>query len=103
MADTVHLSLDEGHALALGALTASGFSDDQARAVADTVIAAEREGVQYDEEILCRAMKRQIDHATKKDLVKPREGVRLLELYEALMRSKTYLAIDAPVRKSRKK
>jgi hypothetical protein len=35
--------------------------------------------------------------------VKPREGVRLLELYEALMRSKTYLAIDAPVRKSRKK
>jgi AcrR family transcriptional regulator len=26
-----------------------------------------------------------------------------LELYEALMRSKTYLAIDPPVRKSRKK
>jgi LDH2 family malate/lactate/ureidoglycolate dehydrogenase len=44
MADTVHLSLDEAHALALGALTASGFSDDQARAVADTVIAAERDG-----------------------------------------------------------
>jgi arginine decarboxylase len=61
------------------------------------------EGVQYDEEILCRAMKRQIDHATRKDLVKPREGVRLLELYEALMRSKTYLAIEPPTRKSRKK
>jgi delta1-piperideine-2-carboxylate reductase len=43
MADTVHLSLDDAHALALGALTASSFSDDQARAVADTVIAAERD------------------------------------------------------------
>lgn len=44
MADTVHLSLEEAHALAFGALTASGFSDDQAHAVADTVIAAERDG-----------------------------------------------------------
>jgi delta1-piperideine-2-carboxylate reductase len=43
MADAVYLSLDEAHALALGALTANGFSDDQARAVADTVIAAERD------------------------------------------------------------
>ena len=43
MADTVHLSLDEAYAVALGALTASGFSDDQARAVTDTVIAAERD------------------------------------------------------------
>jgi arginine decarboxylase len=48
-------------------------------------------------------MKRQIDHATRKDLVKPREGVRLLELYESLMRNKTYLAIDPPTKKSRKK
>ncbi|HUG11534.1 MAG TPA: biosynthetic arginine decarboxylase [Opitutaceae bacterium] len=61
------------------------------------------EGVQYDEEILCRAMKRQIDHATRKDLVKPREGVRLLEHYEAMMRNKTYLAIEPPPKKSRKK
>jgi hypothetical protein len=43
MADTVHLSLDDAHALALGALAASSFSDDQARAVADTVIAAEHD------------------------------------------------------------
>ena len=43
MADTVHLSLDEAHALALSALTAKGFSEAQARAVADTVIAAERD------------------------------------------------------------
>ena len=61
------------------------------------------EGVQYDEEILCRAMKRQIDRATRKDLVKPREGVRLLELYESAMRAKTYLAIDPPLKKGRKK
>lgn len=56
------------------------------------------EGVQYDEELLCRQMKRQIDHATKRDLVKPREGVRLLESYEALMRNRTYLAIPAAYR-----
>lgn len=43
MADTVHLSLAEAHALALDALTAQGFSEDQGRAVADTVTAAERD------------------------------------------------------------
>jgi LDH2 family malate/lactate/ureidoglycolate dehydrogenase len=43
MSDTVHLSLEEAHALALGALTASGFSDEQGGAVADTVTAAERD------------------------------------------------------------
>jgi len=52
------------------------------------------EGVQYDEELLCRQMKRQIDSATRRDLVKPREGVRLLEYYEALMRNRTYLSIQ---------
>ncbi len=52
------------------------------------------EGVQYQQEELCRRMKAQIDAATKKDMVKPREGVRLLELYEGLMQSKTYLSID---------
>ena len=57
------------------------------------------EGVQYDEELLCRQMKRQIDHATKRDLVKPREGVRLLESFEALMRNRTYLAIQPAKRK----
>jgi arginine decarboxylase len=49
------------------------------------------EGVQYQWEELCRRMKRQIDHATKKDLVKPREGVRLVEFYESQMLAKTYL------------
>ena len=32
--------------------------------------------------------------ATKKDQVKPREGVRLLELYESQMLNKTYLNIE---------
>jgi arginine decarboxylase len=44
-------------------------------------------------------MKRQIDHATKRDLVKPREGVRLLESFEALMRNRTYLAIQPTKRR----
>ena len=52
------------------------------------------EGVQYQQEDLCRKMKAQIDHATRKDQVKPREGVRLLELYESQMLNKTYLNIE---------
>jgi arginine decarboxylase len=52
------------------------------------------EGVQYQQEELCRRMKAQIDAATRKDMVKPREGVRLLELYESQMLSKTYLNIE---------
>jgi arginine decarboxylase len=50
-------------------------------------------GVQYDPEDLCRRMKRQVDRATRKNLVKPREGVRLLEFFEAQLESKTYLNI----------
>src|SRR2546430_2069984 len=52
------------------------------------------EGVQYQQEDLCRKMKAQIDAATRRDLVKPREGVRLLELYESQMLNKTYLNIE---------
>jgi arginine decarboxylase len=52
------------------------------------------EGVQYQQEDLCRKMKNQIDAATRKDQVKPREGVRLLELYESQMLNKTYLNIE---------
>ncbi|HNC23571.1 MAG TPA: biosynthetic arginine decarboxylase [Opitutaceae bacterium] len=51
------------------------------------------EGVQYQQEELCRKMKAQIDAATRKDMVKPREGVRLLELFESQMLNKTYLNI----------
>jgi arginine decarboxylase len=47
-------------------------------------------------------MKAQIDAATRKDIVKPREGVRLLELYESQMLNKTYLNIESkPGRKKK--
>ncbi len=59
------------------------------------------EGVQYKQEELCRRMKAQIDHATHKDIVKPREGVRLLELYESQMLNKTYLNTDRSTPKRR--
>ncbi|HVU23453.1 MAG TPA: biosynthetic arginine decarboxylase [Opitutus sp.] len=61
------------------------------------------EGVQYQQEDLCRRMKAQIDAATRRDMVKPREGVRLLEFYESLMLSKTYLNIEAKKPGKRKK
>jgi arginine decarboxylase len=63
------------------------------------------EGVQYQWEELCRRIKTQIDTATKQDLVKPREGVRLLEFYESQMMAKTYLNIErhVPVKKTKTK
>ena len=61
------------------------------------------EGVQYQQEDLCRRMKAQIDAATRKDMVKPREGVRLLELYESQMLNKTYLNIESKKAAKKKK
>jgi len=52
------------------------------------------EFIQYKENDLARAMKKKIDRATKDDLVKPREGTRLLDFYVGLLRGKTYLTID---------
>jgi len=43
-----------------------------------------------------------IDAATRKDQVKPREGVRLLELYESQMLNKTYLNIEPKGRRKKK-
>jgi arginine decarboxylase len=62
------------------------------------------DGVQYDPEDLCRQMKRQIDHAIRKDMVKPREGIRLLELYESMVTDRTYLKVqyEKPKRKAGK-
>jgi arginine decarboxylase len=60
------------------------------------------EGVQYQQEELCRRMKTQIDAATRRDQVKPREGVRLLELYESQMLNKTYLNIQPSGPRKRK-
>jgi arginine decarboxylase len=70
----------------------NGFYIEEALAgsrVADVI-----EGVQYQQEELCRRMKQQIDAATRKDMVKPREGVRWLEFYESQMLAKTYLNIQ---------
>ncbi|HVU37596.1 MAG TPA: biosynthetic arginine decarboxylase [Opitutales bacterium] len=47
--------------------------------------------IQWDAEELARLMKKQIDRAIKADEVRPREGMRMLEMYEELLREKTYL------------
>jgi arginine decarboxylase len=47
--------------------------------------------VQYDTVTLQRAMKEQIDAAIKADLLKPNEGMRLLESYEQGLLNSTYL------------
>ncbi|PTX92227.1 arginine decarboxylase [Verrucomicrobia bacterium LW23] len=47
--------------------------------------------VQYDKALLARMMKKQIDAAIKRDVLKPNEGMRLLESYENGLNSTTYL------------
>jgi arginine decarboxylase len=47
--------------------------------------------VQYDVNLIARLMKAQIDIAIKSDLLKPSEGMRLLETYEKGLKSSTYL------------
>ncbi len=59
-------------------------------------------GVQYQHTDLCRRVKQQIDAATKRDEVKPREGVRWLEFYEEMLETKTYLRIDHAPKKKRR-
>jgi arginine decarboxylase len=71
-------------------------------ALAGSRVADVIEGVQYQWEELCRKVKTQIDHATRRDLIKPREGVRLVEFYESQMLAKTYLNIE-PKASGRKK
>ncbi|HAV11873.1 MAG TPA: arginine decarboxylase [Opitutae bacterium] len=46
---------------------------------------------QYDGHIMTRMMKKQIDRATKADLIKPREGTRMLDEYAEILRGPTYL------------
>ncbi len=59
--------------------------------------------IQWDGEELSRRMKKQIDRATKNDEVKPREGVRLLELYENMVQGKTYLKLREKTKRAAKK
>jgi arginine decarboxylase len=47
--------------------------------------------VQYDIPLLERGMKEQIDRAIKTDVLKPNEGMRLLESYEQGLKGSTYL------------
>jgi arginine decarboxylase len=47
--------------------------------------------VQYDTAMLARGMKEQIDRAIKADVLKPNEGMRLLESYELGLKTSTYL------------
>lgn len=60
--------------------------------------------IQYDAENLCRMMKRRIDHETKADKVRPREGIAMLALYEKLIKARTYLVpAHAKARESRRR
>ena len=78
----------------------NGFYIEEA--LSGSRIADVTQGVQYQWEELCRRMKAQIDAATRKDLVKPREGVRLLEFFENQLQTKTYLNIERGGKKKRK-
>jgi arginine decarboxylase len=78
----------------------NGFYIEEA--LSGSRIADVLEGVQYQQEELCRKMKAQIDAATRKDIVKPREGVRLLELFESQMLNKTYLNIEPKTGRKKK-
>lgn len=59
--------------------------------------------IQHKSSDLVRAMKKQIDRATRGNKVKPREGMRLLSFYTELLQAKTYLdtSTDKPVRGKR--
>jgi arginine decarboxylase len=50
------------------------------------------DAVQYKQIDLTRALKKQIDEATREDRVRPREGIRLLCLYKRILEDKTYLS-----------
>ncbi len=52
--------------------------------------------VQYDANLIARLMKSQVDAAIKSDLLKPSEGMRLLETYEKGLKSSTYLQSTEP-------
>ncbi len=59
------------------------------------------EGVQFKSDMLCRLMKKHIDKATKRDLVKPRQGVKFMEMYENSMQKKTYMELSDELKKKK--
>ena len=60
------------------------------------------EGVQFKSDMLCRLMKKHIEKATKSDLVKPRQGVKFMEMYENSMQKKTYMELSKEPKKKKK-
>jgi len=71
--------------------TIEGFSSDE---ILDLI--------QYKSSDLIRRMKTQIDAAIREDTVKPREGVRLLNLYTEQLKAKTDLDMSPSPKKRRK-
>ncbi len=61
--------------------------------VAGDTIAEVLQEVQYDKPLLERRMKEQVDAAIKADLVKPSEGMRLLDEYTQGLQASTYLKV----------
>ncbi|MDP0496949.1 MAG: biosynthetic arginine decarboxylase [Verrucomicrobiota bacterium JB024] len=72
--------------------TISGFTTDE---VLDFI--------QHKGTDLIRLLKKQIDRATRNDQIKPREGVRMLNLYTDLIGEKTYLRTTESRKKPRRK
>jgi arginine decarboxylase len=72
--------------------TISGFTTDE---VLDFI--------QHKGTDLIRLLKKQIDRATRNDQIKPREGVRMLNLYTDLIAEKTYLRTAETRKKPRRK
>tara|TARA_B100000900_G_scaffold406187_1_gene416870 strand:+ start:5737 stop:6063 length:327 start_codon:yes stop_codon:yes gene_type:complete len=52
------------------------------------------EGDQFKSDMLCRLMKKHIEKAPKSELVKPRQGVKFMEMYENSMQKKTYMELS---------
>lgn len=57
------------------------------------------ESVQFKSDMLCRLMKKHIDKATKRNLVKPRQGVKFMEMYEKSLQKKTYMELPEESKK----
>lgn len=60
------------------------------------------ESVQFKSEMLSRLMKKQVDRAIKQDRVKPRQGVRFMEMYEQSMQKKTYMDLSEDTKRKRR-
>jgi arginine decarboxylase len=82
--------VNEAH-IFLDADEESGFYIEET--IPGTTIGKVLGDVQFDASMLERGMKEQIDRAIKADVLKPNEGMRLLESYEEGLKTSTYLRI----------